>query len=114
MSSILGKSCDFSRYHENLLEATKMYWLADVNKKIHNEMQTKGLKTEMLLHPQILDTLTRFLGPDLACARAGQIFINLESENNPVYKTKDGTKKFGPVEVLYNFIYGFLLLSLSR
>ena len=82
--------------------------------KTHNEMQAKGLKTEMLLNPQILDTLTRFLGPDLAYARAGQIFINLESENNPVYKIKDGTKKFDPVEVLYNFIYGFLLLSLSR
>ena len=75
-------------------------------------MQAKGLKTEMLLHPQILDILTRFLGPDLAYARAGQIFINLESENHPVYK-KDGTKKFGPAEVLYNFIYGFLLLFLS-
>ena len=88
LSSILGKSCDFSGYHENLLEATKMYRLADINKKIHNEMQAKGLKTEMLLHPQILDILTRFLGPDLAYARAGQIFINLESENNPVYKIK--------------------------
>ena len=51
-------------------------------------MQAKGLKTEMLLHPQILDILTRFLGPDLAYARAGQIFINLESENNPVYKKR--------------------------
>ena len=64
LSSILGKSCDFSGYHENLLEATKMYWFADVNKKIHDEMQAKGLKTEMLLHPICghIDTLsgTRF------------------------------------------------------
>ena len=88
LSAILGKPCDFVDYHENLLEAKERYRLADVHQKIHGDMQGKGLKTEFLLHPCILDTLIRFLGPDLAYARAGQIFINLESERNPVYKKR--------------------------
>ena len=88
LSDILSESCKFDDYHEKLLEAAKLYRLADVNRKIHSDIQSRGLKTELLLDPSVLSTLVDFLGPDLSYARAGQIFINLESEKNPAYKKR--------------------------
>ena len=86
LNNIVGSS--FDNIEESITTACKKFHQADVQSFLHQELQSQGIKSKILLTDQVLCFTKEVLGPDLSYNRGGAVCVNSRPTSDNLFMKK--------------------------